>query len=295
MNKVIKVMSISCITNIFLALIKIIVGFVGKSNALIADGIHSFSDLITDIIAILGSGMSSKPADSKHPYGHGKLEYLTSLIIGLTILILGFGIIYEMINKKSVIPSLLVVFVSIFTIASKLLLSRYIIKKGNEYSNNILIASGKESSTDVISSIVVLFSALLMQLARYNSIFIYADKIASTIVGMFIVKVGFDILKENISTILGEQETNQEYIDKIKDIILTDVDIRVINSLVLLKYGSYYKLIAEVSMNNSLSLIDAHNKIDAIEKVVKRRDPRIAYITFHMCPYIEEKDKTNER
>lgn len=290
MNKVAKVMSVSFIINIFLALIKIIVGFIGKSSALIADGVHSFSDLTTDVVAILGSGMATKPADSKHPYGHGKFEYLTSLTIGLTVLILGFGIIYEMINKEITIPSFLVVIVSLFTIIAKLLLSRYVTKKGNEYNNNILIASGKESSTDVISSIVVLFSTLVMQIAKYNPIFIYADKIASMVVGVFIVKVGFDILKENISTILGEQETNPDYINKIKGIILEDKVIKSIDSLVMLKYGSYYKLICEVSMDSSLSLIDAHNRIDIIEKIIKGHDYRIAYTTFHMCPYIEEED-----
>jgi cation diffusion facilitator family transporter len=288
MNKVIKVMSISFITNILLALTKIIVGFIGKSSALITDGIHSFSDLITDIIAILGNGMSNKPADYKHPYGHGKLEYLTSLIIGFAILILGLGIIYEMINREIYIPSFMVIVVSVITIITKMLLSRYVIRKGNEYNNNILIASGKESSTDVISSIVVLLSVMLMQLSEINKIFLYADKVASMIVGMFIVKVGFDILKDNISTILGEQETNLEYINKIKEIILKEEKIKAVDSLVMLKYGPYYKLIGEVSMDSSLSLIDAHNAIDNIEKTIKKKDHKIAYITFHMCPYIED-------
>ena len=151
MNKVTKVLLVSSITNIFLSIIKLIFGFIGKSSALIADGIHSFSDLSTDIIAILGNKLALKPADKEHPFGHGKTEYITSMIIGVIIIILGLGLINEVFNKEITIPSILVVIVSIFTIISKYIVSYYIYKKGVEYKNNILIASGKESRTDVYS------------------------------------------------------------------------------------------------------------------------------------------------
>ena len=93
MDKIAKVMGVSIITNIFLSIVKIITGLIGKSSALIADGIHSFSDLSTDFIAIIGNYLSRKPADEKHPYGHGKIEYITSIIISLVILFLGGTII----------------------------------------------------------------------------------------------------------------------------------------------------------------------------------------------------------
>ena len=109
MRKENKVMLTSMIVNSFLSIIKIIVGIVGKSSALIADGIHSFSDLFTDVFAIFGNLLSRKPADLKHPFGHGKFEYLTSMGIGLVILFVGFSIIYNSYNNKIVIPSILVV------------------------------------------------------------------------------------------------------------------------------------------------------------------------------------------
>lgn len=88
MNSVAKIMSFSIVTNIFLALIKIVSGLIGRSGALVADGIHSLSDLVTDFFAIIGSHMASKPADDEHPYGHGKAEYITSIVIGAVVLIL---------------------------------------------------------------------------------------------------------------------------------------------------------------------------------------------------------------
>lgn len=289
MRKVRRVIKISLFTNMSLVLIKIVFGFIGKSSTLIADGIHSFSDLITDLIAIFGNGISRKPADAKHPYGHGRSEYITSLIIGFMVLGAGIGIIYETMHKEIIIPSVFVLFISFLTIIIKLILARYVVKKGNEYNNSILIASGKESSADVLSSIVVLISIFLMQLSEYSVIFKYADIIGTVIVGLFIIKTGYEILKDSISIILGEQETDEEFLQKIKNIILKEEKVKEIKSLIVIKYGPYYKLIGEVVMDNSLSLIEAHNIIDNIETGIKKKLRKIAYITFHMCPYVDKK------
>lgn len=132
MSAVTKTMVVSMIVNVFLSLIKIISGILGSCNSLIADGIHSISDLSTDIIAIIGNKLSLKPADNKHPYGHGKIEYLTSLIISIVILFLGFSIIYNTINRQTVIPKVWVLIVSFITIISKYFLSSFIIKQGKE-------------------------------------------------------------------------------------------------------------------------------------------------------------------
>ena len=200
--KITKVLLVSSITNIFLSIIKILFGFIGKCNALIADGIHSLSDLSTDLVAILGNHLSLKPADKKHPFGHGKTEYLTSLIIGIVIIILGLSLIYNIFNKEIIIPDLLMIIVSLFTIISKLLLSNYIYKKGILYSNNILIASGKESRADVYSSIFVLMSIILMQFSNEFNILKYADMFSTVIIALFIIKIGFNILKDNIGILL---------------------------------------------------------------------------------------------
>lgn len=283
MSKVTTVMVISFITNSFLSLIKIIFGFIGHSGALIADGIHSFSDLSTDIVAMLGDFFARKPADHKHPYGHGKLEYLTSIFIGFVIIVLGLGIISSSVNRGVIVPNVLIIFVSLFTIIAKLILSNYILREGFKINNNILIASGKESRADVISSVIVLVSVILMQLNM--KVFNYADLIASVIVGLFIIKVGFDILSENISDILGEQETNKDYLDKINSIIKQTDEVKSIDSLVLLKFGSYYKLIGEVAMNGELALAHAHSLLEMIEEQVKLAEPRIRYVTIHINPY----------
>ena len=123
MNYVTKTMIISVFTNIFLAIIKIVVGFLARSSALIADGIHSFSDLTTDFFAILGNYLARKPADKEHPFGHGKIEYLTSIIVGTIIIILGLSLVINSVTSEASNPSKIVVFVSIITIIIKYLYS----------------------------------------------------------------------------------------------------------------------------------------------------------------------------
>lgn len=290
MNKITKVMSVSIITNTFLSLLKIIVGFVCKSSALFADGVHSFSDLLTDFFAIVGNIMAKKPADEKHPYGHGKIEYLTSIGISIIILILGFSIINNSMYSKIIISSLIVSVVSLITILLKYILSSFIIYKGKKYKNNILIASGKESRADVISSLVVFLSAILGLFSNHLPILKYSDKVAGIIVGILIIKTGFIILKENLSILLGEQEIKGEDLKQVKKILLQNDKVKTIDQLVILKYGHCYKAVIEISMDPTVSLQKCHDYVEQIEEEIKKKVDRVKYITVHVNPYKEQKN-----
>lgn len=282
MNYITKTMLVSVVTNILLSIIKVVSGIFWNSTAIIADGIHSFSDLVTDFFVILGGFLARKPADEMHPYGHGKTEYLTSISISLLIMLLGFLIIYNSFNNEVVVPNILVSIVTVFTILAKLLLSSYVIKKGKEHDNSILIASGKESRVDVISSIVVLISSVLIQFSNNFPVFKYADLIATVIVGIFIVYVGFSILKDNISKTLDEKIDNKEYLEELKEVIKKHDEVINIESLIVIKYGYYYKLTATIEMESSINLKDAHKLVDQIEHELKEYDDKIIYINIHM-------------
>lgn len=154
-----------------------------------ADGIHSIGDLSIDVIALLGIKISLK-----NKKNNKKIEYFTSLIIGLMILITGLTVIYQMIKTQVSKPNLIVVWASVFVLVLKAGLACYLLKKGKTYKNNIIVASGKESLSDVYKAVLVLFPALLISI---NDYFIYSDKIASIIIGILILKLGFDIIKEN--------------------------------------------------------------------------------------------------
>ena len=160
----------------------------------------------------------------------------------------------------------------------------YVIKKGQKHNNNILIASGKESRTDVISSFVVLVAAILMQFSDKLAILKYSDIVASIVVGIFIVKTGFAIVKENMSVIIGEQENNKEYLSKLKRIILNDDNVISIKSMIILKFGHIVTLDLIVIMDGNITLKEAHDIVDAIENQIKNFDERVEHIHIHMEP-----------
>lgn len=282
-----NIMKKSFLTNFFLSVFKVASGFIFHSSALIADGIHSFSDLVTDVVAIVGNAFSLKPADHEHPYGHGNIEYLTSIVISSVVIFIGLVLIGSVANKEIIIPSALVIVVSIITIISKIILSRYLIKQGVKHKNNILIASGKESSADVISSIIVLISGILMQFSSSISIFKYADMVASIIVGLFIINTGFSILKENISQILGRREEDEEFISNIKIELFEFADVLAVDDVMIMKLGPYYKVSIELSMDSSYSLKKAHDIAHNIEKILMMKNEKIKYINIHVNPYGE--------
>lgn len=285
MKKITRVLIYSFITNTFLALIKIISGIIGASGALVADGMHSLSDTITDIFSIIGNKLSSKPADEKHPFGHGKIEYITCLVIGVVVALMGFSIIYKALTEEANVPSLFMAVIAIIVIFAKLILSSYILKKGKQYESNLLIASGKESLSDVISSVVVLIAIVISQLGKVNSIFMYADVVAMIIVGILILRISYNIFSENISGLIGEQITDKDYMSKIEDIISNYKEIKKIDSVVVLKYGNIYQITSEVSMDANIKLKKAHDILDVIESELKYYDNRIEHINIHINPY----------
>lgn len=284
MKKFNNIMRISVVTNSLLSIFKIIMGYIGKSSALIADGIHSFSDLLTDFFAMIGNYIAGKPADKKHPFGHGRLEYITSCGIGLVVLIIGFSLIKKSMSGSICIPSLLVIVVSFITILVKYFLSFYLIKMGKIYNNNILISSGRESRADVYSSIVVLISSILVQFSNKINIFSYSDVVATIIVGIFIIRTGFLIIKENLSVLIGEQESNSDILGELKNFILDDKNICSLDDLVMIKYGAYFKIIIEVSMESDLSLEQAHNNAHMLQNNIMKQYKWAKYITIHINP-----------
>lgn len=287
MEKATKVLVKSLIVNVLLTLTKFVFGLIYKSKVLVADGIHSLSDLATDIVSIYGSKLSLKPADTEHPYGHGKIEYLTSIVIGAVILALALSLLGNSLNAKNTIASNMVLYVTIFTILAKYLISRYILSKGVKYKSNLLVASGKESRSDVISSAIVIVTYFLSKLSSYSKIFLYSDTIGTFIIGLIILKTAYRILKENIVSILGEIEQDEEYLDKIREIILENSEVVNIEELNIIKYGHYYQANITINMDSDVTLEDACLVSDRIKKKLINKKTRISYAKISINPYME--------
>ena len=276
-----RVMLVSFVVNLFLIVFKILFGFVFNSSSLIADGIHSCSDLMVDTFAIIGLKFINKKEDIKHPFGYGKLEYIISLVMGIFIITLGFTIIKGSIKQEIVIPSLFVVIISLITLIIKIILSNYVIREGKKYKNNILISSGSESRSDVFSSLIVMISTILMNLS--NS-FKYADIIASILVGIIIINIGVKIIKDNVSNLLDKNELDCDIKERIEKLFLDDSSILYIDDLTILKLGPYNKIIIKVFMEKDITLLEARKSIDKIKKELLNMD-KIKYVIVDINPY----------
>lgn len=277
-KKIERVLFKSVFINIILVIFKISVGYIGKSRAMIADGINSVSDLTTDFIAIFGNRMSNKPSDKKHPFGYGQIEYLTSILVGLFIMLMGINLLFQAISGDITNPSIIVLFVSIVVFISKYCFSYYLLKKGNEYQNNILIASGIESKAGAMTTLFVIIAFIFSRLTPYCSIYRYSDNVCTFIIGIYIIIVSFGIIKENVINIIGVSEDNEEIVNKIKKKILSHEEIIKVNEVNLLKYGSYYSADIEVVMKKSMKLKDVSSITSKLKRQLCNKRTKIRYV-----------------
>lgn len=284
MNNITKYIKFSFFANFFLSLLKIIFGIISGMKSLFADGIHSLSDLTTDIVAIIGSKMSNKPADDNHPRGHGKIEYVTSLIISIFIIVVSYSIIKNSLQGNNIIPNIYLSIVIVVTIIIKYILSSFLIKKGKEENSMILISSGNESFTDVFSSLVVLLALIISQFYDKFSFLKYSDLIASIIISIMIFIMGFRLLLQNLSLLVGESERSDEIRKKIKKIIKSRNEKFLLKDYTIYKYGSYYEVIINILVDGNMTVRDGHNLMDSIENDLLTSTLNIEYVTIHIEP-----------
>lgn len=273
--------------NIFLVILKIISGIFFNSYALIADGVHSISDLLSDVFVILGIRHSLKPADDEHPFGHGKFEYVLSFILGLSIVLIAYNLgknVIENFNDVIKVPSIISLIVVVFVVLIKLYLARYLIKKGKEVDSQIISASGKESLTDVFSSIVVFFGIITVIIGeRFEIDFLLrGDKIASIIIAVFIIRIGFIIIYDAIKSMQGKsvsQEICLEYKKQIQDID----GVLGVDHIDMIAYGPYYQALIDIRVHSNKTVKEGH---DIAEKVMKELydNEKICHVVVHVNP-----------
>lgn len=289
MEKTTKILGISFIANFFLSISKIIVGIIGTSQALIADGLHSFSDLSTDVVAMFGNKFASRPADFDHPFGHGKIEYITSLFISVVILGLGVTLIKESIFQTAKIPDAKVLLVVILTIAIKFAVASYLLRSGKKLQNQILISSGKESFMDVLSSVLVLITVILSQFQNKVSWLVYADKVGGVFIGCMILITGFFLLKENISILIDQREQDKEVLEQVSKELNQLPTTCVIKEIILMKSGPYYHTDIIIQMNSNQTLEEYQENQKQITDHLQDKFPKMKYT--HIQLEIKEGEK----
>lgn len=271
---------------------KIVAGFIGNSSAIIADGLHSASDIITSIGILIGNKISRKPRDEEHQYGHEKAESLVSFILAAVLIIVALEIGYngaiELFNINTIeLPSVLPLIVALISIGVKEYQYQIAIRVANKINSSSLKADAWHHRSDALSSIAAFIGIGGAMLG-----FKVLDPIASIIVAIVVVKVGIDILKSACAELM-DSSINKRDIVKIEDIISTDDKIYGIKDFKSRKYGSVAYIDMSIFIDKSKSLEEAHEIADNLEKNIIANLSYIKEINIHAEPYNREKAMDN--
>lgn len=278
MNVLIK----SFLINLFLTILKFIGSVMSESKTLLADSIHCMSDMSTDLISIIGTKISSKKPDLNHPYGHGKIEYLTSIIMSFFIISLGISILLNSFNGETLVPNMYAIIVLLITIVLKYILSSYLFIKGKLLNSNIIKTNAIESRYDTYNSILALIFIIITIIGSDNNILKYFDKVGSVVMSLLTIKVGIEVLLKNTSSILGEVEEDKSILKNVENIIKSkDYKVR---RLSLLKYGSYYDATIDLLLDKNITLENLYIIEKKIKRDLKRSDMSIRYVTVNFKP-----------
>lgn len=252
---IIRTSIVGILANIFLVIGKAIIGVIAHSVAIITDAINNLSDSLSSTITIIGTKLSNKKPDKKHPYGHGRVEYLTSLIIGMIVLAAGVMAIYESIKSlienpvvEHSIASLIVIGVAIIV---KIVVSFYFTKIGKKVNSEPLKASGKDAFFDALLSVATLIGIGTSLIWGIN-----IEGYVGILIGLFILKTAYEILHDGISLIIGER-ASQEEIDTIKRLVCSFKEVKGAYDLIINNYGTE-RIIASIH-------IEVDDKMNAVE------------------------------
>ena len=288
-KQIYKVTLLGSVGNAVLVIIKFIAGILGRSSAMVADAVHSLSDFLTDIIVLVFVGISARPQDRSHDYGHGKFETLATLFIGLALIGAAIGIIVSGALKLAAwlkgadlsAPRSLALWVAVLSILIKELMFRYTEKKGRELTSPALTANAWHHRSDALSSIAAAIGiggALLLG-GRWTVL----DPLASIVVGAMLLKVAWDIMKPCLGE-LTDESLSEKTEDEIMGIVNSFPGITEPHNLRTRRIGNRVAIEAHIRMDGSLSLHQAHELTSEIERKLKERFGSETIVTLHMEP-----------
>jgi len=282
MHKEFKVLLFSMFNNFLISIIKVIGGFYFHLGSLSADGMHTFSDFVTDIVSYIGAKLSKKKPTKYHPFGFGKVEYLTNLFVGFLLILLAVFIIFYGFIGKIHIPPLSVLWLLLVVFLLKLIAILVLHKVGKKLNSQLLITSVRESLADLYSTIGVSIVTIILQFSDRYPILKYADVVGSILIGIIVFKTALTIIVDNSMSLIGEVETNPELIKKIKEFILQVEGINDVE-VTLIKYGDYYKIQLMVEMDSKLTLAQVSRLERKLKQdLVRHRTFKVKYPTIYV-------------
>jgi len=285
-----KVTWIGFMTNTILTIIKISAGVLGKSHAMLADGIHSLTDFFTDIVVLVGFKLTDKPADEDHNFGHGKYETLVTVIIGLALLFAGYTIlkngfinVYEVLINGTTLskPSIIAVLAAVLSIITKEVLYRYTKYIGESINSPAVIANEWHHRSDVFSSIGTLVGISFAYFLGEK--WTILDPLAAIVVSIFVLKVAFEIMLPAFNELL-EVSLNEDEVQYISNLLEYTHEIQDYHNLRTRRLGSSVAIEAHLIFDKVILLDKAHEVSEAIELNLKEYFGISSIVTFHLEP-----------
>ena len=288
-RRIYRVTFVGFAVNLVLSLLKLVAGVFGRSGAMIADAVHSFSDLATDIVVIVFARISAKPRDDGHDYGHGKYETLATILISIALGIVGVGILADSIRAIRVVidggllprPGLIALVAAVLPIAAKEILYRYTVREGRAIDSPSVVANAWHHRSDALSSLGTLvgIGCAYFLGERWR----IADPIAALIVAVFIFKIAFDLIRTGLGELLEKslpEETEQE----ILRIVTADPAVREPHNLRTRRIGAAIAIEVHVRVDGAMTVACSHALTVAIERRLRARFGEGTMIAIHVEP-----------
>ena len=267
---VIKTSIISIISNIILAGFKAFVGLLANSIAIISDAVNNLSDALSSIITIVGTKLAGKAPDKKHPYGYGRIEYMTSFIVSAIVLYAGITAFIESVKKiiNPEIPdySTVTIVIIVAGIIVKFILGLYVKKKGKDVNSDSLVASGSDAFNDAILSISVLASAIIYMIFNIS-----LEANVGVLLSIFIIKAGLELIKESVDNILGLR-VESNLTKAIKKDISNEKEVQGAYDLVLHDYGpDRYSGSVHIEVKDTMTATEIDKVSRRITRLIKEK------------------------
>lgn len=284
----VRVTVTSVTINTLLAIFKIIIGHLGQSQALVADGLHSFSDLVSDTLVFIAARAGQKGADSDHPYGHRRIETFASVVISVLLIIVGVVIAYStfervFIHEIRLVPSHWVALVAFVSILCNEFLFRFNRKMGNRIHSNLLVANSLHNRSDAFVSLIVFASILGSYLGWH-----YLDAVAAVFIAVLIIRMGLKMMWNNVRELVDtgvDEKTREEIVLCIQKI----PGIHAIHQLRTRSLGGNIFIDVHVLVDPKISVSEGHFISEQVYRVLAKTVPHITDTVVHIDPEDDEK------
>ena len=275
----------SILVNILLAGFKLVAGVVGHSAAMVADGVHSITDLFSTVVVLIGIKMAGQKADKDHPYGHERFECVATLILAVLIASVGIGIGWVGLQRviaghyeDIAVPTLLALIAAVVSIVVKEGLFWYVRSKAKKIDSSALMADAWHSRVDGLSSI-----GSLIGIAGARMGFPVLDSIAAIVICLFILKTAFSISKDAIGR-MTDRACDDETVAQIQEMILEQDDVRKIDKLKTRLVGNRIYVDVEISVDANATLKEAHDIAHQVHDAIESGFPKVKHCMVHVNP-----------